>query len=788
MRLTLQDGHVDLQSGDVVRDAQPAHRLREKERQLLAYLSERAGEVVARGALYCDIWGYHPQTRSRTLDSTVRRLRKAIEQVPRSPRHVLSVPGEGYRFVPASSEAAAPAARTPAGAATPYLPRPHDEQQLTAHLEAWRVVTVVGPGGVGKSRVAHHVATTGERPVVAVAIGSLGSGDLATLTDAVGRAAGMSVPGVDGLASALQRRGALVLLDEAEVHPDAVASLVEAMGGVRFLITSRHPLGREDEAVHQLTRLGDDDGAAFLRQRLAASRWGGEASDAEVAQAVRLLDGLPLALELAAAHPDGLAHVIEAMHSQQLPDDAMAGPLQASLARLEPAELDLLRRLALCEGALRTDDLVSWLGPPAREALMTLVDRSLVERRGRGWGLLRTTRVAVRATQADWAKLRRELDGWLGGRAIELAREIASSPGRASAHFAELAEDIIDAIPRQPPTIAPWLGQACFRYADYASTVAMAERIARATGKAAPDHPMTRILEAAVWWVPARSLLAYVQHEDAQVRQFAIENLGAIRPDLLDPDHVAATANDPSLTRHQSIILQICSVQARSLPAPQAAEALQRLLPSTSDLPAARAELLRATAEQLRLARQPQAAVRCLDEAIDLAERHNPSSGYISAHMRARALGDLDPARGRAAHLRAVQSDAVGVEAYDFVRAGILAYVLRQLDDARAEVGTYLAGVQGETRVLGEAVLVLVQARQQVPGAPRSLPGSDDPDDSPNGRLRTFLAALLASELACLAGQPPSRSDAEASLRAVLPSDAHTTAWQLLDDHLSRLS
>jgi len=785
MRLDLSDGHVDLRSGDVVRDDQPEHRLREKERQLLAYLAEHAPDVVTRGQLYTDIWGYHPQTRSRTLDSTVRRLRKAIEVVPRSPRHVLSVPGEGYRFVPVPR---APSRSAPARTFTPYLSRPVDEARIRELLDgAWRVVSVVGPGGVGKTRVSRAVASERSTPVVVVDLGALSAVDgLDDLVAAVAQAAGVTAPGATALSAALGRRQALCLLDEAEEHVALVDQLVDALEGIPFLITSRRALGRADEAVHQLSRLDTAAGCRFLEQRLAASRWGDQASDADKAEVVDLLDGLPLALELAAAHPDGLVHVVDTLRQERFPDDAMRAPLQASLSRLSASELDLLQRMALCTGPLRTDDLVSWLGPAAAADLRTLADRSLVERRGRGWSLLRTTRVAVREADADWEALRADLDGWLAGRTLQLAREMAYLPGRHIAHMAELVEDVLDSIPRQPAHVLPWLAQATFRYADYSSSLADSQRLVRTVAAIAPDDPIVRCLKVANFWAPQEVLDDVVTHDDAVVRAFAMEIRAATRPDLLDPRAVSQTAAHPGQTEHQAAVLRAAAVLCSGLPPRQAAAELQKLEPDTLQLPMARAELLRATAEQLRLAGQPEAALRSLRACEELEERHNPTGAWVTRHLLARVAGDLDPADGIAAHLANSHDleQGVGLEAYDYVRAGVLAYLCGQLDDARAHIGGFLHEVHGETRTYGEAVHVLLQIRAGQPPLGERTP-ADDPD-GPNGRLFAFLTELIEAEVQLAAGEAPPVPQARQQLTRAVPERSHRTAWQLIDEHLTR--
>ncbi|MEN8181422.1 MAG: response regulator transcription factor [Myxococcota bacterium] len=74
-------------------------RLTTREMALLRALVEREGEAVPRSELLEGVWGLHPDTRTRVVDSFIVRLRRYIEPDPSRPRHIVSVRGHGYRFV-----------------------------------------------------------------------------------------------------------------------------------------------------------------------------------------------------------------------------------------------------------------------------------------------------------------------------------------------------------------------------------------------------------------------------------------------------------------------------------------------------------------------------------------------------------------------------------------------------------------------------------------------------------------------------------------------------------------
>jgi two-component system, OmpR family, alkaline phosphatase synthesis response regulator PhoP len=75
------------------------HALSHKEAMLLRKLMEQEGQIVPREQLLKDVWGYSVQVQTRTLDQFVLALRKKIEPDPKSPRHLLTVQGLGYRFL-----------------------------------------------------------------------------------------------------------------------------------------------------------------------------------------------------------------------------------------------------------------------------------------------------------------------------------------------------------------------------------------------------------------------------------------------------------------------------------------------------------------------------------------------------------------------------------------------------------------------------------------------------------------------------------------------------------------
>jgi predicted ATPase/DNA-binding winged helix-turn-helix (wHTH) protein len=254
---------------------------------------------------------------------------------------VATVPGRGYRFTAKVDGAVA----APIGAAAQTLPGapaqtnlPAEQQPLYGRdddvalvcrlVEAHRLVSIVGAGGIGKTRVAQAAADglLGEHPDGVWLIELAPLADPALLPSSVAQALGLQLQGrqppLDELVTALQSQRLLLLLDNCEHLLEAISLLAQALLartlGVRMLVTSQEPLRVRGEHQYRLGPLGvpsaaeaSDPHAAleFGAVRLFVERVQGLdprfALDAQKAVAVadicRHLDGLALAIELAAA-------------------------------------------------------------------------------------------------------------------------------------------------------------------------------------------------------------------------------------------------------------------------------------------------------------------------------------------------------------------------------------------------------------------------------------------------------------------------------------------------------
>ncbi|MFD7078344.1 ATP-binding protein, partial [Nocardioides sp. NPDC059952] len=195
--------------------------------------------------------------------------------------------------------------------------REQDAAEVSALLKSSRVVTILGPGGLGKTSLAQVIAHGAEQPVVHF-VELVGVTAPEDLVSEVGSALGVrdSVAHRDRLtpeqradvrsriAQQLDGAPTLLVLDNCEhivaAVADLAAFLVATVRDLTVLATSRSPLAIGAERVYPLGRLGTYDGSELFRRRAVAARPGVHLEESRVDEIVTRLDGLPLAIELAA--------------------------------------------------------------------------------------------------------------------------------------------------------------------------------------------------------------------------------------------------------------------------------------------------------------------------------------------------------------------------------------------------------------------------------------------------------------------------------------------------------
>ena len=377
MRVSLSDGWVDLSEGQVVRGSELTP-LTETERALFRFLAERTGRVVERRQLLREVWGYAGTSRTRTIDVTMRRLRAKVEPDPSKPVHLTTVVGRGYRFVPAATSHA-------------LVGRNTDLAQLDDCVGTGaKRVLLTGPGGVGKTSLARVWASRHGGSVVVELLGKVTRADvLAALRDAL-KLGGEPVVD-DALRDALAARSAPVVLDNLDnADADALSTLsglMEPLGSV-VIGTCRHSGCLPGERVVRVQPLVESHATELLTHRLTEQ--GLTASSASLASLAKATDGLPLAIELAAARARTLG--VDAL-VQYLPDPALLADatrrgthrsLQTLIASswepLAPELKQALKQLATLSGAFSLARAEVLLGERVACVVAELCEASLVQR------------------------------------------------------------------------------------------------------------------------------------------------------------------------------------------------------------------------------------------------------------------------------------------------------------------------------------------------------------------------------------------------------------------------
>jgi predicted ATPase/DNA-binding SARP family transcriptional activator len=294
-----------------------------------------------------------------------------------------------------------------------FVGRDAEQARLAALLAGPGLVSVVGPGGVGKTRLVAETVRAGSRVAWVDAADVRGGDDFRqAVAVGIGARLGPHDDPLDAIATAAARTAPLVVLDNCEHVVADAAEVVEALlgAGVRIVVTSQERLRVDGERVLALTPLAGADGLRLFLDRAGAAVE--ERDRPVVAEIVAALDALPLAIELAATQAAalGVAQLRERLGDRldlltrgRRTGAARHRTLRAlvewSFALLDDAEQRTLSRLAAFAGGFTVGLAEAVVAdaalPRARVAatLAALVDRSLVVRHGpRRYRLLETVR------------------------------------------------------------------------------------------------------------------------------------------------------------------------------------------------------------------------------------------------------------------------------------------------------------------------------------------------------------------------------------------------------------
>ncbi|WP_434597075.1 BTAD domain-containing putative transcriptional regulator [Streptomyces sp. A5-4] len=415
----------------------------------------------------------------------------------------------------------APARATASGVPaqlTSFVGRSRELERIGSLLSAARLVTLTGPGGAGKTRLAVESAGRWAGAVCYVELAPIA--DAAQLPYAVLAALGVRESGfhdragdaTERLLSALEGRELLLLLDNCEHLVEGAARLagllLGACPGVRVLATSREALGITGEALCPLPPLAPEGAVALFTDRAAAVRpgFGGDGSRAEHARVEHIcaaLDGLPLAIELAAARLrtltlDEIAARLDDRFRLLSRGDRTKAPRHRTLRAvvewswelLDDEERLLAPRLTVFRGGATLDAVERVCGvADAEDVLASLVEKSFVEVTDGRYRMLDT----IRAFCAE-----------------RLAGEETAPTAAHAAYFLELAETA-EPFLRGEAQLA-WLARLDAEHANLFAALRQGDR-----------STALRLLARMSWYVRLRG-------RQGELAPLAVELLAAVGP------------------------------------------------------------------------------------------------------------------------------------------------------------------------------------------------------------------------------------------------------------------
>jgi predicted ATPase/DNA-binding winged helix-turn-helix (wHTH) protein len=414
------------------RSGQPV-RLGPRAFDLLLQLLKRAGELVGKEELLSAVWA-DVVVEEASVRVHMSLLRKVLGEPGESDdckEWISNVPLRGYQFngrvlrevidAPAWNRArvSPPLAKLPVRL-TELVGREEDVEGILRSLDNHRLVTIVGPGGIGKTsaaiRAAERLQSQLSSEIAFADLSPLISPDhvLGTMARSLGVAADLPEP-VQAITQSLSGRNVLLLLDNCEHVVESLAlpimRLLTASPGLRVLATSRQTLHVSGEYVLRLPPLGFPAEEHFTleealrspsvellvaRAKAAGAGLFNHSDGPSLARVARQLEGIPLAIELVAARlgvqsigdlaprlEDHLRLLAIGNRGAPARHRTLAAALDWSIALLSEEELRVFRRLSVFRGRFDVDSAVRVTASDmeteqAYDALISLADKSLV--------------------------------------------------------------------------------------------------------------------------------------------------------------------------------------------------------------------------------------------------------------------------------------------------------------------------------------------------------------------------------------------------------------------------
>ncbi len=387
---------------------------------ILLFLLHHPGELKTNAEIVRQVW---PDTfvAEANLRVHVSALRKALGDIKREPQFIANVPGRGYTFIaPVSrrSNGAAPATASQRFRSERLPARIFGREQpiaaISGQLAKGRLVTIAGPGGIGKSTVARAVIAQGgfDGEIVWIDLSEVATGNL--IPTVIASALGILSRSDDisrEIAAHLQLRKLLLVLDSCEHVVADIAELAEDLlaeaPDLYILATSREPLRAEGERVYRLLPLDLPQGAVTAEaalvspavqlfvERADACLGGYTLTDADAADVVDIctrLDGIALAIELAAGRLEAMGvaalsrslsdcfRVLTRGRRTALPrHQTLRATLDWSYLILSLEEQQALRELSVFRGRFTGEAAAAvFSGGEPEDLLAALVAKSLV--------------------------------------------------------------------------------------------------------------------------------------------------------------------------------------------------------------------------------------------------------------------------------------------------------------------------------------------------------------------------------------------------------------------------